>query len=214
VEVAAGDGRLAAYLNAGDAPERGGALAVVATDDGSWGYSGAVEKLSVAQSLDRYCAEGAALVIVAWPPQGVDFTASFREKSSVRQYVRAKRVQKRACKKIICGRSVCGTSGGKRGLSRGAPPPVKPIARGSQSSLAHRPHMSALTQLIVLFHCDRFARRYFVIGDPTCTGTEATWAEHEGWRREEMGDLTDLQVARYDSETERCSRTVRYMRAI
>ncbi|GMI42435.1 hypothetical protein TeGR_g7820 [Tetraparma gracilis] len=85
VEVAAGDGRLAAYLNAGDAPERGGALAVVATDDGSWGYSGAVEKLSVAQSLDRYCAEGAALVIVAWPPQGVDFTASFREKSSVRQ---------------------------------------------------------------------------------------------------------------------------------
>jgi len=53
---------------------------------------------------------------------------------------------------------------------------------------------------------------YYVIGDPTCTGTRETWGEHEGWRRTVLEECVAVQVCRYDNHMERASRTIKYER--
>ena len=87
VEVAAGDGRLAAYLSspppsqpssAANAPPR---LKVTTTDDNSWGdNTSSVLPLTVAAALADLCSapETPTAVLLSWPPQDVDFTADIR----------------------------------------------------------------------------------------------------------------------------------------
>ncbi|MFI7585881.1 SAM-dependent methyltransferase [Spongisporangium articulatum] len=81
IEIAAGDGTLAALLTAWGTP-------VVATDDGSWGIedrTGAeVEPLDAAQALRRY---DPAVVVCAWPPPGNSFERKVFEAPGVEMYI-------------------------------------------------------------------------------------------------------------------------------
>ena len=86
LEVGAGNGRLAHFLQQGFEAQSPGIIRIVATDSGKSGMRTTfpVEMIDYKKALDKYSPK---VVISSWMPYGVDFTSDFRATQSVKEYV-------------------------------------------------------------------------------------------------------------------------------
>jgi hypothetical protein len=86
LEIGAGDGRLAYFLN-NKLKEKGiNSIQIIATDSGEWGVSAVVpvEKINDQEALAKYKPD---MALVSWMPYGYDGTALLRAQPSVDEYV-------------------------------------------------------------------------------------------------------------------------------
>jgi hypothetical protein len=57
-------------------------------------------------------------------------------------------------------------------------------------------------------------KHYIIIGDPSCTGTDNTWSEHDGWKRTVLEDVEKWSICRYDTDEKKESKCVLWTRIV
>ena len=205
LEIGAGDGALAMHLkNALNNKKASNNIRVIASDSGARGLSpvAPVEQLDVAAAL---AAHNPRIVLCAFMPLGVDFTAAIRQCESVEAYLLLGEIDNGCCGRpwltwgYLCdgdddagALSVSSTSG-ESSSEDGDDDDAAAAERTTRPSKSRR------------LHADPDAWRKVYIHEPQRTPFGA-----DGWVRKELKELSDCCICRTDS----CWDSTRHAKAV